>query len=78
VVRKARSTLAAGSARAALEELDDYFARFPDARLRQEATVLRVEALLASGQREQAEALARPFLAENSAYASRLRQLLAK
>jgi hypothetical protein len=45
----ARRAIRAGDAAAALEALDGYAARFPAGVLAQEATVLRIEALLARG-----------------------------
>ena len=77
-LNRARSALAAGDATAALRALDDHDARFPDGVLAEEAAVMRIDALVAMGRREEASDLARRFIASHPAspYASRVRQSL--
>jgi hypothetical protein len=61
--------------------LADYERSFPKKLLGQEARVLEIELLLAEGQREEAEARARSFLAgagADSPYAARVRTLVAR
>jgi hypothetical protein len=80
-VDQARNVLRAQRPRAALAALDRYDARFGRAgALREEASALRIEALLESGKRERAKALARTFLAHHaqSPYAARVRALVAE
>ena len=74
----ARRALRSGDARLALGELDRHQAEFPRGLLGQEATLLRIEALVRSGNRPAAEALARQFLARqpNSPHAKRIESLL--
>ncbi len=64
--------------RIALALLDDYAAKYPAGKLREEALVLRIEALHASGDQPAADALARRLLREspNSPYAARVRAAL--
>ncbi|WP_394832309.1 hypothetical protein LVJ94_37935 [Pendulispora rubella] len=73
----ARASLAAHAPARALATLDDLEHRFPKTTFREEATVLRIEALHAAGDRTRAEALARAFLEAHpkSAYARRVRSL---
>jgi hypothetical protein len=61
-----------------LELLDAYHRRFPRGLLGPEATVLRIDALSASGRKDAAVALARAFLATSptSPHAERLRAIL--
>ncbi|HKQ71503.1 MAG TPA: hypothetical protein VJT73_19295 [Polyangiaceae bacterium] len=59
----ARSALDTHGAQRASAALDRYVERFPNGRMRIEAMALRVEALFALGQREQAASLGRAFLA---------------
>jgi hypothetical protein len=75
---RARSALAQGNASQALALLDDYSAHFPRGALSTEATVLRIEALVRSGDRASAITLAHAFLAANatSPYAPRVRSLI--
>ena len=75
-----RASLAGGDASAALAELDAYRRAFPDAALDDEATVLRVNALLLRGDRSAATVLANRFLAAHpsSPHAPRLRTLAAE
>jgi hypothetical protein len=75
----ARTALRRGNAGGALAALDRYDAEFgKSGGLRVEATVLRIDALLRSGNRARATALANAFLARNpkSPYAARVRALL--
>jgi hypothetical protein len=76
----ARRELAAGHARSALTAIDAYRARFPQGSLRTEATVLRVEALLGSGDRAAAEREANAIVraAPGSRHAARVLDLLAR
>jgi outer membrane protein assembly factor BamD (BamD/ComL family) len=80
LIDSARRALAQGnqSPRAALHKLDEYRRRFPNGRLRTEATILRIEALMAAGDRAAASRLAKSVLdrAPNSPYARRVRSLL--
>jgi hypothetical protein len=76
----ARRELAAGRARSALDAIDAYRARFPQGALRTEATVLRVEALLGSGNRAAAEREANAIVraAPGTRHAARVLDLLAE
>jgi hypothetical protein len=74
----ARRAIAAGEPRRALSILDDYDARFPGGVLRSEATMLRIELLLATGRRADAVRLAEGLLARdpNGPYAARIRSIV--
>lgn len=74
-----QKTLDGGDARGALRRLDLYAATFPAPSLGPEATLLRVQALLASGDRSGAESLGRAFIARSprSQHAERIQSLLA-
>jgi hypothetical protein len=74
----ARDQLSRRQPAKALELLDRYDAAFPGGRLALEAKVLRIETLVARGDRASASRLAREFLAENpsSAHVGRVRSLL--
>jgi TolA-binding protein len=74
----ARRATESGRPSEALTRLDDYASKFPVGKLREEAMVLRIEALHASGDRTNAEKLARRFLREspNTPYAARVRAAL--
>ncbi len=76
-VGAARAKLAGGDAGGALEELSALDREVPKGGLGQERRVLAIEALAASGKRDQAAALARAFLDANpsSPYAPRLSPL---
>jgi hypothetical protein len=76
-LQKAKLALKGGDAGLALSELKTYSQRFPRPRLGAEATVVRIEALQASGDTSGARALAQRFLSKNpsSPYATRLRSL---
>ena len=69
-----------GRPKEALTLLDDYAARFPAGKLREEALVLRIEALHASGDEAGAQRLAQKLLrsSPNTPYAARVRSALAK
>lgn len=77
-IDNARKALASGNAALASRMLDRYQARFPKPRLRAEATVLRVETLMARGDRPAATRLGKAFLTSNpkSPYARRVRSLI--
>jgi TolA-binding protein len=74
----ARDALASGNAGGALRQLDEYDRQFPRGALAQEATALRIEALLQQGHRDAAVLLAERFLASNpkSPHAARIRLLV--
>ena len=75
---EARRTLASGDADGALRALDAYERRFSRRRLGTEATVLRIEVLLAQGRRPEAHRLGDDLLAAepDGAYAQHVRSLL--
>jgi outer membrane protein assembly factor BamD (BamD/ComL family) len=77
-LEQAHAALAARDADRALLALDRYRAKFPGGRLASEETVLRIQALLARGDRDGANALANGFFAAHpdSSYADRVRDLL--
>lgn|SRR5664280_1287097 len=74
----ARAALAAGQPGVALRELDLYRAQSPQGKLVAESVVLRVKALLATGQRAAAEREANPLImaAPQSRHAQRLLELI--
>ncbi len=67
-----------GTASAPLTLLRDYDARFPDGALRSEATMLRIEALIATGRRDEAARLGRSVIDRDpdGPYVARIRSLL--
>ena len=65
LLESARSALASGSSERALELLDRYERTLRGTRLRAEASILRVEALAASGRKAEAASLAGEFLKKN-------------
>lgn len=65
LLRRARASLRAGDARRALSVLDDYAAGTNSVDMSAEATLLRIEAMQALGQREQAKNLAESFVARS-------------
>jgi hypothetical protein len=75
---QARAALALGNASGAMATLDDLGRQHANGPLAEEATVLRIEALLAAGNRQAGEALAQRFLEQHpsSAYAQRVRSRL--
>jgi hypothetical protein len=77
-IESARSALARRDYARALRLLDEHRKRFPKARLMAEATVLRIEALAASGEKQAAARIGKAFLARdpNGPYARRVRSLL--
>lgn len=77
LLREAQIAAASAPSRA-LELLDDAERRFPRSAMAQERSVLRVQALLAAGRRDEALSRARAFLAANpgTAHRPRLEQLL--
>lgn len=76
---QARSALRSGAPSRALSTLEQYRARFPHGSFGQEAAVLRIEALEASGNHSRSVAEAKGFLARNpnSPHAERLRRIAA-
>lgn len=77
-IDNARKALAQGNAALASRLLDRYSARFPKPRLGAEATVLRIETLIARGDRSAASRFGKAFLQNNpkSPYARRVRSLI--
>jgi hypothetical protein len=75
---EARSAIARGDPARALSTLDDYVRGFPHGALSPEACVLRIEALVAAGDRPAAMRAAQSFLQANptSPYAQRIESLL--
>ncbi|HEY6725988.1 MAG TPA: hypothetical protein VI197_18265 [Polyangiaceae bacterium] len=65
LLRRARAALRAGDARQALGVLDEYAAGTNSVDMSAEATLLRIEAMQALGQREQAKHLAESFVARS-------------
>jgi hypothetical protein len=78
LIDRARSLAVAGDLAGTLRSVDEYDRRFPGGLLSEEALLLRVEVVAASGGRAAAAHLARQFLAEypRSVHADRLRPLL--
>ena len=76
-IDRIRGELRDGQAARALAALERYFRSSPTRVLQTEASLLRIDALVALGERERAGALAREFIARQptSRYAERLRQL---
>ena len=79
-IKSAKSALASGNAADSLRQLDAYRAHFPHGRLSQEASVVRIEALLKSGNQAAANAAADRFLAAHadSPYAARVHTLIGR
>jgi hypothetical protein len=75
---QARGALTQGDSSRAIATLDELGRRHANGPLAEEATVLRIEALLAAGDRAAGEALAQRFLDQHpsSAYAQRVRSRL--
>jgi hypothetical protein len=73
-----RGLLAKGEGRRALAELDRYRAEAPRGALGQEATLLRIEALVAAGDKQAARRLAQRFLSEHpgTPHENRVRALI--
>jgi len=78
VLKQAHDALAKGNPNGALSALDDYHARFPQGALGAEETVIRVQALLARGDRARAATVAHQFSKAHpeSLYARRVEQLV--
>ncbi len=76
-LRAAHEALGRGQSQRCLDAVNAYFAAFPNGHLSAEARYLRVEAMFAGGQKQQAAALARSMLVANprSPYAARLRTI---
>ncbi len=74
----ARTSLRRSAPKEALVVLDAYAKQFPKGALRSEAMLVKVEALVSEGRRQEAEALARPFLdaRKDELLARRLEKLL--
>lgn len=79
VIDDARMKLRSGNAAGALVELDRHAREFPGGKLQPEATLLRIEALVRSGDVARAQSLAQPILdrTPEGPYAERLRRVLA-
>jgi hypothetical protein len=79
-IQRAKTALSGGNPGGAIKELDAYRESFPRGRLSQEATVLRIEALAASGNQAAAQKLGEQFLKSNekSPYAARVKSVLGK
>jgi hypothetical protein len=75
---RAREALDAHRPAEAMHRLDEYQRRFPQGRLRPEAMVLRLAALVQAGRRGAADSLANQLLADQAyqTYAPRIRSLL--
>lgn len=78
LIDSARASLLAGQPAAALRTLNAYRTQFPKGALRAEATVQRVEALIAVGDRRSAQTIGESFLTRNpeSPYSRRIASLL--
>lgn len=76
MIRKARSALAEGRGVEALATLDEYSSRFARPQLGHEAAMVRIEALVKSGRREEARRVAAPLIASGSVHAARARSLV--
>ncbi|MDC0677615.1 hypothetical protein [Sorangium atrum] len=78
MIDRARDALAAGDAAGCLTALDAHDSKFPRSAMGEEATVLRIEALIRRGDRSRAAELGQRFLASRptSAHASGVRALL--
>ncbi len=77
-LEQARSALESGDAARALSWLDAYRVRFPRGSMAPEAAVLRIEALVRTGDMDAAERVGDAFLAgqPQSPYAARIRSLI--
>ena len=78
MIDQARRAIANGDASAALQVVGSYDSKYPGGALSQESTEIRIEALLAQGNRGAAERLAAKFFASHpsSPYVHRIRALL--
>jgi hypothetical protein len=79
LVEAARASLTRSDAKECVRILDVYARRFGGGVLAHEVAAMRIEALVARGERERARALGEAFLASSpsSPYASRIRSILA-
>jgi hypothetical protein len=77
---EARAALRSGAPQRALSSLDRYAKEFPRGRLSTEALVVRIDALVRSGQTVAARSLGERFLASypNSPHAPRIKQLIGR
>jgi outer membrane protein assembly factor BamD (BamD/ComL family) len=75
---RARAALAGNDPARALTDLDEHEAEFPSGALAQEATLLRIEALVKLGRRSRAAEIARAFIADHpqSPHLSEVRALV--
>ncbi|MBX3191737.1 MAG: hypothetical protein KF819_32390 [Labilithrix sp.] len=73
---RARERLRSGDASGALTRLDAYTKSHPRGALATEATLLRIEALVAAGRRDEARSAAAPFLERRDMTGDRARRLL--
>jgi hypothetical protein len=80
LIDTARAALLAADPRGALRELDRYAIEFPNGKLREEATVLRIEVLAKLGDVAGAERLARDFVRAHpgSGHLAKIRSVLSK
>jgi hypothetical protein len=78
LIDSARADLANNRARSALHKLNEYAGRYPGGRLGSEARVLRIQSLLALGERDAAVRLGKAALerSPNGPYARRIRSLI--
>ena len=76
--RPAQTALEANRPSEVLRLLDEYRRRFPQGRLRPEAVILRLAALLAAGRHQAADSLASQLLSDEAyeAYVPRIQSLL--
>lgn len=79
LMESARTALSKNDAEVCIRALDRYDRRFPHGMFAEEAPVMRLEALVAKGDRDRARALGESILAKNpdGPHASRIRSLLA-
>jgi outer membrane protein assembly factor BamD (BamD/ComL family) len=79
LMESARTALAQDDAAVCIRALDRYERKFPHGMFAEEAPVMRLEALVARGDEEQARSLGTSLLAKNpdGPHASRIRSLLA-
>lgn len=78
MIEAARRSPARGDGAGAIKHLNDYGRQYPKGRLRAEASVLRIEALMAEGDRTAASRLGKALLKQspNGPYARRIRSVL--
>lgn len=73
---RARKELRSGNATGALTQLDGYVADHPQGKLATEAALLRIEALVAAGRKDDARRVAAPLLERHDMTGDRARKLL--